>query len=403
MSTVDVAKVMAELSASIRKARAAAAPALNGRASQDALRHDHRVSTQSPSDAAIAADIASLHYGYDIVRAPFYSHRGRLSRAIIALKNFSRELMMQILVRQVMYNGANTRVVTHLQREIESLRSQLEEARAVAELEKTSIRAELQTALMMAEDRRKRERDLILEPGYFLFEQEHRGSETEVAERQRTYVARYKEQSEVLDIGCGRGEFLQLLREAGISHQGVDANPEMVAYCRRKGLEVVRGDALEYLKGLPEESLGGVFCAQMIEHLEPARVIKLVQLCHSKLRAGGVAIFETPNPGCLMVFAESFYKDLTHIRPYHPASIKFLLESSGFERAEIKYSAPVDPANRLVISKEPTDSQAPILSDGIERLNELLYGFQDYAVIAKKRVMPKSRNSLSDKTQRLCG
>ncbi len=394
---------MAELSASIRKARAAAAPAPNGRASQDALRHDPRDTTQSSSDASIAADIASLHYGYDIVRAPFYSHRGRLSRGIIALKNFARELMMQTLVRQVMYNGANTRVVTHLQREIESLRNQLEEARALAELEKTSIRAELQTALMTAEDRRKRERDLILEPGYFLFEQEHRGSETEVAERQRTYVSRYKEQSEVLDIGCGRGEFLQLLREAGISHQGVDANPEMVAYCRRKGLEVVRGDALEYLKGLPEESLGGVFCAQMIEHLEPARVIALVQLCHRKLRTGGVAIFETPNPGCLMVFAESFYKDLTHIRPYHPASIKFLLESSGFGPAEIKYSAPVDPANRLVIPEESTDSHPCNLNRGIEQLNDLIYGFQDYAVIAKKRVMPKSRDRLSANTQRPCG
>src|ERR1700680_5112216 len=123
----------------------------------------------------------------------------------------------------------------------------------------------------------------------------------------------------------------------------------------------------------------------MIEHIEPVRVVALVHLCHRKLRPGGVLVLETPNPECLMIFAQSFYKDLTHIRPYHWASVKFLIESAGFNGSEIKFSSPVDPSVAVPKLKESTGAEVDNFNRGIERLNKLIYGSQDYAVIGRKR------------------
>jgi len=425
MSTVDVAKMMGELRAGIRKAHAAAAPSNNGKASEQNGRasaetaRDPIAIAEPPFNDSVSADLASLHSGYDIIRAPFYSHRGTMSRAIIATKNFVRELMMQILVRQVTYNGANARVVSHLQYEVATLRDQIKQAATrAAQLEaelRPSIRdelrkdlraelraefqAELQSALAAAAEERKRKRSLPnFDLQYFQFEQLYRGSETEIAARQSAYVSAYEGRSEVLDIGCGRGEFLKLLREAGISNQGVDANPEMVAHCRRKGLEVVQRDAIEYLERLPDQSLGGIFCAQMIEHLEPPRVIALIQLCQRKLRPDGVLVIETPNPGCMMIFADGFYKDLTHVRPYHPASLKFLLESADFEGVELKFSSPVDPSVRLPRLRESGGPELETFNHGIDLMNDLIYGYQDYAVVARKSAAAAFQDNRSTKT-----
>ncbi len=437
---------MGELRAGIRKARAGAGTSRNGQSVEQNGRTlddsgDHSIgAAESPFNDSIGADLASLHYGYDIVRAPFYSHRKRMSRAIITAKNFARELLMQILVRQVMYNGANARVVSHLQHEVGTLRTQIEQARAQSESEKagmaaeleanlrasircelldelriqlrgelqaelgasiggelrsdlrTEFRTQLQSALAEVAEERKRERNFSnFEREYFQFEQQHRGSEAEISARQRAYLSSYSGQAEVLDLGCGRGEFLTLLREADISCRGVDANPEMVTHCRSKGLDVVQADGIEYLEGLAGQTLGGIFCAQMIEHLEPARVIGLVQLCRKKLRPGGVLIIETPNPGCLTVFADGFYKDFTHVRPYHPASLRFLFEATGFLNVELKFSSPVDPSLRMTQLNEATSPEVHSFNHGIELANDLLYGFQDYAVIASTSSSPDTR------------
>lgn len=219
---------------------------------------------------------------------------------------------------------------------------------------------------------------------YFGFEERFRGSEEEIKERQRIYVEYF--QGEVLDIGCGRGEFLELLKEAGIQAKGVDVDLDMVLLCREKGLDVVREDAFAYLESLSDEFLCGIFAAQVIEHLEPSRVIQLVNLCHRKLRPGGILILETPNPKCLMVFAESFYMDFSHTRPLHPEAMKFLLESTGFQDVELKFSSPVESSMRIP-SRSDAGSLGTTLEEfnrGIDRLNELLYGFQDYAVIGKR-------------------
>ena len=221
---------------------------------------------------------------------------------------------------------------------------------------------------------------------YFGFEERFRGSEEDIKERQRVYVEFFKDVEPVLDIGCGRGEFLELASEAGIKAKGVDLDLDMVLYCQEKGLDVVREDAFAYLESIPDASLGGIFAAQVVEHLEPTRIIELVNLCHRKMQLDGMLIFETPNPICLTVFARSFYMDLSHIRPIHPEAMKFLFESAGFKDLQVKFSSPVEPSMRIPpLSGVAANAQVTAeFNQGIERLNELLYGFQDYAVIGKK-------------------
>jgi len=240
------------------------------------------------------------------------------------------------------------------------------------------------------EQRKALSHNLEPEFDYFGLEERFRGSEGEIKHRQRAYVEYFKGLDQVLDIGSGRGEFLELLMEAGIKAKGVDLDLDMVLYCQEKGLDVVREDAFVYLDSLPDESLGGIFAAQVIEHLEPLRIVELVKLCQRKLRPGGPLIFETPNPACLMVFARSFYMDPSHIRPIHPETMKFVLESAGFEDLQLRFSAPVEAVMRIppLAGAGADGLTLEEFNKGIERLNELLYGCQDYAVIGRKSCHP---------------
>lgn len=224
-----------------------------------------------------------------------------------------------------------------------------------------------------------------LEPefDYAGFEAHFRGDEADIKERQRIYLPLFEGAPDVLDLGCGRGEFLELLHERGIAGQGVDLDLDMVLLCRDKGLDARREDAFAHLAARADETVGGIFAAQLIEHLDPPRIIEIVKLAYRKLVPGGCLVLETPNPACLMVFADSFYRDLSHVRPIHADTMKFLYEAAGFRKVEVKPLAPVDPALR-VPPLRPEDPALASFNQGIERLNTLLFGFQDYAVIGRK-------------------
>jgi O-antigen chain-terminating methyltransferase len=224
---------------------------------------------------------------------------------------------------------------------------------------------------------------------YLRFEDRHRGSAEDIRERQRGYLELFTS-GPVLDVGCGRGEFLALCRDAGIEARGVDLDPAMVARCREAGLDAAQADALHALAALPDGSLGGVFSAQLIEHLPPEAFIALVRLAHAKLRPGGVLLCETPNPMCLTIFASAFYVDLTHIKPIHPQGAAFVLEAAGFRDVELKFVNPCPPeAGLQALEPEWYMRRYEVaflwaINDNLARLNSLLWGAQDYAVIGKK-------------------
>ena len=225
---------------------------------------------------------------------------------------------------------------------------------------------------------------------YFLFEEKHRGSTEDIKQRQSIFLEYFKNCQKVLDIGCGRGEFLSLLKENDIGGTGIDLNEDMVLYCQKNSLDVSQGNALTYLQSLEDKSLDGVFSGQVVEHLQPDELISLVKLCYDKMKFGTHFVAETVNPTCLSVFAKSFYMDLSHVKPVHPATIKFLMESVGFRDVEFKFFSP-HPDEAKLEKFEVEDGmddvgrrQLEVMNSNIDKLNGLLYGYQDYAVIGKK-------------------
>jgi SAM-dependent methyltransferase len=224
---------------------------------------------------------------------------------------------------------------------------------------------------------------------YFLFEEQFRGSREVIKERQQAFLPFFENCSHVLDIGCGRGEFLELLKDHNIRSVGVDLDPDMIAYCRSRQLEVDQSDAIVYLEKMSDKSLDGIFIDQVVEHLEPDYLIRLLALCHQKLKFGYYIVVETVNPLSFMSFV-NFYIDLTHKRPVHPETLQFLISAAGFRETEKKFFSKVSEASRLkkiIISPELDEStrkNAEVNNQNIEILNTILFGFQDYAIIGKK-------------------
>ena len=173
-------------------------------------------------------------------------------------------------------------------------------------------------------------------PDYFAFEARMRGSTAAVRERQRPYVEVFSDAGPVLDIGCGRGEFLSLLREAGVEARGIDADADMVAYAGGEGLDVEQADAVAYLEALDDGSLGGVFAAQVVEHLPPATLVRLLELAAAKLRPGGLLVAETINPLSPLAL-RSYFADLTHAQPLVPETLVLLAEQAGFRDVDVRY------------------------------------------------------------------
>lgn len=168
------------------------------------------------------------------------------------------------------------------------------------------------------------------------FEELFRGTEAMITERQRGYVACFTEPGPVLDLGCGRGEFLALLRDAGIDARGVDADPEMVVRSATHGVPVECLDALEYLEKQADGSLGGIFSAQFVEHLVPAEFVRLLRLAREKLRPGGVFVCETVNPHSVRAL-RMFWLDLTHHQPLYPEALLAWSGLVGFEDGRIVF------------------------------------------------------------------
>lgn len=210
-----------------------------------------------------------------------------------------------------------------------------------------------------------------------------RGDESAVRERLRRYVPLFAGRRDVLDVGCGRGEFLELLREAGVPARGVDLDRDMTLWGREKGLDVTCGDALAELARLPAGSLGGVFCAQVVEHLATADMLRLVELAAHALRPDGVLVIETLNPESLLVLYRWFWVDLTHERLVHPETLRIVFQTAGLRDVEVRFVPRPDDAVRLPLLEVPGADPARLadFNRATQYLNDLLYGSFDYAVI----------------------
>lgn len=225
---------------------------------------------------------------------------------------------------------------------------------------------------------------------YFTFEDKYRGTPEEVKQRQSIFLQYFKNCKNVLDIGCGRGDFLSLLKEKGIGAKGIDINNDMVLFCKKNDLDVIQIDALSYLDSLKDKSLDGVFSGQLVEHLQPNELINLVKLCHDKMIYGTYLVLETQNPLCLSILSKGFYIDLSHIKPVHPETLKFLLESVRFRGIHVKFLSQVpdeDRLDKLAITENMNDNEKvyiDIMNKNIDKLNSSLFGYQDYAIIGKK-------------------
>jgi 2-polyprenyl-3-methyl-5-hydroxy-6-metoxy-1,4-benzoquinol methylase len=203
------------------------------------------------------------------------------------------------------------------------------------------------------------------------FAEKFRGSEEDIRARQQMYATRFREHAPVLDVGCGRGEMTQVLQEAGIAARGIDSNDDSIALCLAKGLDAEKADLFTYLSDLPDASLGGVICSQVVEHLPPERLPEMIRLVHAKLRSGGLLAFETPNPECLAIFATHFYIDPTHRHPIPPVLASFYLEEAGFGLIEIERLSPA-------IESMPSLAELP------EAFRKQFFGSLDYVAFGIK-------------------
>ena len=218
---------------------------------------------------------------------------------------------------------------------------------------------------------------------YVGFEDQFRGSRDDIRARMADYVAFFEGATDVLDVGCGRGEFLDLLRDRGITARGIDINHEMVEVCLARGLTVTEADALAYLQGLPDGSLGGLMSAQVVEHLPPDYVLRLLDVAYHKLRPGSKIVIETINPTCWFAFFESYLRDVTHVQPVHPESLAYFMTASGYQHVTVRYRAPFPEHEKL--QPVPNDGDvAEVFNANVEKLNRLMFTYLDYAAVGER-------------------
>jgi SAM-dependent methyltransferase len=218
------------------------------------------------------------------------------------------------------------------------------------------------------------------------FEDQFRGTPADLKTRYADLAARLQGCAPVVDIGCGRGEFLRLLEDQHVDARGIEIDAALVDAAVSDGLDVEYGDAVPWLSAEPDGSIGGIALIQVIEHLTPRDRTEIIRLAYEKLRPGGKILIETLNPQSLYIFARAFYADPTHDTPVHPAYLEFLLHEAGFREIGIEWRSPppADEALQPVSGASGPDATALVaqLNDNIARVNAILFGPQDYAIFA---------------------
>lgn len=223
--------------------------------------------------------------------------------------------------------------------------------------------------------------ETIPDEWYVDFENQFRGDDAIIKQRLADYVELFAEKDKVIDLGCGRGEFLELLKKAEIYAEGVDTNASMVQTCRDRGLEVSKQDCLEFLNNQKNESIGGIFASQVVEHLGKDKLYQLVSTAYKKLEKDGILVLETVNPLTMGVFCYGFYIDPTHTFPVHPAMLRFMAEEEGFEVEPVVFLNEFPEEYKFKTNASMAQEEVAI----VDKLNEQMFGAQDYCLICRKR------------------
>jgi SAM-dependent methyltransferase len=339
------------------------------------LRHDLAV-----EQIGTTTNIARLSAKLETIEAQLNGEDRNIYAHISEIRQLLSELQDKIVLADIRQKRTAALVATVSRSQVNGL-SDLTSGSSGSDLEIGSPRIEAEAS------------SIDSEPAfdYFQFELVYRGSPEVIRNRHQAYLPYFNTNKLVVDLGCGRGEFLQLLCEAGVPARGVELNQDMVDFCQQRHLPVELADALEYLKGIEDGSLGGVFLGQVVEHLEPAKLVQLIDLSFRKLHPDGCFVAETINPTCLYALTTHYLMDLTHVRPVHPETISFLLRSAGFRDVKIRFSERMPDGARLrripdAIGKLAEEKQLhAVLNENIDRLNDFLYGYQDYAALAHKQ------------------
>jgi O-antigen chain-terminating methyltransferase len=225
---------------------------------------------------------------------------------------------------------------------------------------------------------------------YVAFEDRFRGAREEIQRRVHDYLPILSAASDVVDIGCGRGELLAALNERGITARGVDISPAMVELCRSRGLNAEQGDAVSYLERQAPHSVGGLVAIQVVEHFSPAYLLRFLESAFAAMRPGSPLVLETINAACWMAFFETYIRDLTHEQPLHPDTLKHLVQASGFVQVDVQFREPVRAVDRLdtvpaVVGADPTLTKVvAALNAHADKLNARLFSAMDYVVVARR-------------------
>ena len=294
------------------------------------------------------------------------------------IRKLTRWYIVPMMQDQITFNSYVVRNINNLNKQNEKIRQILDE-------KDEKIRQILDEKDERIKKLEKIEKENNFDMDYLAFENKYRGSEKSIQKLQEKFVRLYAGKDNILDIGCGRGEFIKTLLNAGKQYVfGMDINPQMVEKCKKEGLSVELKDGVNYLYDNDNLNLGGIFSSQVIEHLKPSQIVKLIKGAHKNLQEGSPLILETINPMALVTQTMAYTLDLTHRQYVHPFTIEMLLKEHGFKKVEFIYSSPVDTEAPILKDNDMNSKELEKYNEKIRRMHEMLFGYQDYAVIAWK-------------------
>lgn len=333
--------------------------------------------------------------------------RGLVPKLVAYTQKVVRRLLRwyinPIVAQQNEFNTAATDLLASLQVRVDELTARLKALQAQTEAELETTRLRLQRLENWRRDALAQnnslppEQEPIAKIDYFLLGALYR-NRYQMAGRLNEYddvlaslANTQRPLLPVLDIGCGRGEFVGHMIALGLPAYGVDLDTDALAIGREQGLDLRQADAIAHLEELADNSLSAVTMIQVVEHFEPETLLRLLRLIERKLAPGGLILTETINPECLYALANWYLRDPSHRTPVHHATLHFLMAQAGFHRIEARFLHPVPETERLqagTTREEALDPAVAALAGQIrhntEILNRFLYGPQDYAMLAYK-------------------